>query len=414
MSSKKGKNNVNYDYHGSILAAEEIIEMINHIHDSNLEVIASGSNAKTPICIWGKHGIGKTSIPKQIALIDRKIGFKSIAPAQFEEMGDLLGMPGTGVWVIKDGQGKLVDKDVVESYLAEGWERDRSKPNQTITAAPEWVPNPDLGDPEEGFFLIDDFNRAGKRIINGIMQLLQDGGLASWSLPPKWTIILTANPGGGLYQVTELDDAQLTRITHMSMEFQEKMWAKWALQNDIDGRIVNFVLKHPELIRTGEKTTARSMVYFANNIKSISDLKKDLNKVQILGKGSLDNNTATVFTTFINDNLTKLISPQEILDAKNFKLTVEDGVVKPFASGSAPRVDVLSILATRLIFHCSDALDGKLKDKQLANLKAFINIKEIPNDIRLNMAQELIASGKQGLKKIMTDPTIGKLLLKRM
>ena len=69
------------------------------------------------------------------------------------------------------------------------------------------------------------------------MDLLQNGGLATWKLPKGWSIMLTANPGGGDYQVTELDGAQMTRMTHISMEFEEKAWARWALSNNIDERV---------------------------------------------------------------------------------------------------------------------------------------------------------------------------------
>lgn len=406
-------SNSNLEYHGSILNAEKVAKIINHSHEANLVALKKDLKP-TPLCIWGKHGIGKTSIPLQMAKT-RGIGFRSIAPAQFEEMGDLLGMPGVGVWVTKDGQSKLIDKELQDSYLLEGWERDRTRPNQTITAAPEWVPNPDLGDEEEGFFLIDDFNRANKRIINGIMQLLQDGGLATWKLPAKWTIILTANPSGGLYQVTELDEAQMTRCCHISMEFDQKMWANWALPAGIDQRVVNFVMTHPELVTNGNLTTARSMVAFANNINSLSDLKKDLDLVQILGKGSLDPETATTFTTFINDNLTKLITPQEILDSKNFDLEVKKGCVEKFSKGAVARVDILSVLSYRLVQHCVDQKKGDLTNDQIENVKKFIKIESIPNDIRLNIAQELVLPANMPkLKKIMADPAIGKLLLKRM
>ena len=411
-NSKKGNTN-NYEYHGSMLNSGKVTKVIEHVHQANLAALGKGLSI-TPLCIWGKHGIGKNSIPKQIAT-KKGIGFRSIAPAQFEEMGDLLGMPGTGVWVTKDGQSKLVDSELVQSYNNDGWERDRTRPNQTITAAPEWVPNPDLGDEEEGFFLIDDFNRAGPRIINGIMQLLQDGGLATWKLPAKWTIILTANPSGGLYQVTELDEAQMTRATHVSMEFDKKMWADWAIPAQIDQRVVNFVLTHPELLQNGNLTTARSIVAFANNITSLKDLKKQIDLVQILGKGSLDPETATTFTSFINDNLTKLITPEEILNSKNFDSEVKKGCVEKFSKGAVQRVDILSVLAYRLVQYCVDQLQGDLTKEQIDNVKNFINISSIPNDIRLNIAQELVApKSMPKLKKIMADPTIGKLLMSRM
>jgi len=417
-TAKKGKQ-INYDYHGMMLPADMIKDVMEHVHTSNLVTETSKSGKKVSICIWGKHGIGKTSIPEQIAK-EKGIGFKSIAPAQFEEMGDLLGMPGTGAWVnLKNESGeviksKLVDKDLVGSYLNNGWERDMHKANQMIVSPPQFVPNVDLGDPEEGFFVIDDFNRAGKRIINGIMQLLQDGGLDSWTLPPKWSIILTANPGGGNYSITELDDAQLTRMFHMSMEFEAKLWAKWALNHDIDERVVNFVLANPETIKTGELTTPRSIEYFANTIRIFSDLKENLGMVNIMGEGVLDKITATQFATFINNDLVKLVTPEELLNAEDFPAFIKRKVITPFATGSNLRVDILNVITTRLLYYCTDELNGKLSKKQMNNMKAFLKTSGIPNDLRLDMGLEIMATDKIQLHGIMADIEIGKLLLNRM
>ena len=54
----------------------------------------------------------------------------------------------------------------------------------------------------------------------------------------------------------------------------------------------------------------------------------------------------------------------------------------------------------------------KPNKEQLQNIKEFIKIDFIPNDIRLAMAQDLVSASH--LKSIMADPEIGKLLLKRM
>ena len=78
---------------------------------------------KSPICIWGRHGIGKTQLVEFIAETE---GFKFayIAPAQFEEMGDLVGMP------------RVIDG--VTKFLA-----------------PDWVPTEE----GPGILLIDDTER---------------------------------------------------------------------------------------------------------------------------------------------------------------------------------------------------------------------------------------------------------------
>jgi hypothetical protein len=54
--------------------------------------ISNFGQKPTPVCIWGTHGLGKTDMVKDYAN-KRNWDFRYIAPAQFEEMGDLHGMP---------------------------------------------------------------------------------------------------------------------------------------------------------------------------------------------------------------------------------------------------------------------------------------------------------------------------------
>ncbi len=277
-----------YKYYGMKSSSNEVNEFVKHIIHTN-ELNEKDGRKKTPICIWGKHGIGKTDLVQQIPK-ELKYQWCYIAPAQFEEMGDLLGMP-----KIKEG---------VTSFVA-----------------PEWVPTKE----GPGILLIDDVNRADDRILRGIMQLLQNFELVSWKLPPKWQIVLTANPDGGDYSVTTMDDAMLTRMMHITMEFNVKSWSKWAELNGVDPRGINFVLTYPEIV-SGELTTPRSLVQFFNSIQTIKNLQEELPMVYKLAASCLDEETVSTFTTFVQQNLTKLIEPEKIIHTKQFERDVNKAI----------------------------------------------------------------------------------------
>ena len=77
-------------------------EKWNYENESEINKGKLNPKKRVPICIWGNHGIGKTELLKALAnelttqdnlSSDEKWLFTSVAPAQFEEMGDLLGMP---------------------------------------------------------------------------------------------------------------------------------------------------------------------------------------------------------------------------------------------------------------------------------------------------------------------------------
>jgi len=372
MANQNNKPKHNYLYYGTKTTASEVKRLVEHAIHTN-ELAEENGKKKSPICIWGKHGIGKTQLVEAIAE-EKNYQFAYIAPAQFEEMGDLVGMP------------RIVD-------------------GVTTFMAPDWVPTEE----GPGILLIDDANRADDRILRGIMQLLQNYELISWKLPKKWQIVLTANPDGGDYSVTPMDDAMLTRMMHVTMDFDVKEWAKWAEENGVDQRGINFVLTYPEMV-TGERTTPRTLVQFFQSIANIEDLTQELGLIQMLADSCLDSNTVASFMAFINNNLSKLITPAQIIDTKNFQKEVFEHLKGIVMKGTL-RVDILATLCTRLVNYLV-INDIKPDKDQLNNIKEFIKIDFIPNDIRLSMAQDLVSSPH--LKLIMADKEIGQLLLKRM
>lgn len=363
------KSQYTYKYYGAFCNTKAIKELLNHqldIHFNKDETI------RTPLCIWGKHGIGKTQIVEQIAK-ENGYAFAYVAPAQFEEMGDLLGMP----------------------YL-------NKESNTTKFAPPEWVPTSE----GPGVLLIDDVNRADDRILRGIMQLLQNYELSAWKLPSKWHIVLTANPEGGDYSITTMDEAMLTRMMHVSMEFDVKAWAAWALENDVDKRGVNFVLTYPEVV-TGDLTTPRSLVQFFESIKYIDDLKENLLLVNTLALSSLDKNTAIAFTAFVSNNLDKLIEPKEILESKKFEQNIVPKIEK-LVNQKVKRIDILSTIGARVMNH---VMNEKLSKSEVENLIKFLKLTLIPEDLRLTLIQDIAKNKRAEIKKVFTDPELAMLIL---
>jgi hypothetical protein len=50
----------------------------------------------------------------------------------------------------------------------------------------------------------------------------------------------------------------------------------------------------------------------------------------------------------------------------------------------------------------------------MENVKRFIKIEFLPNDIRLAMAQDLVTASNTQLASIMADPEISQILLENM
>ena len=375
---------------GAELGSDATIRLLEHVFKTNLEneeVSAvtnpnGGIKRPTPICIWGSHGIGKTAMIKDLA---NKHGwkFRYCAPAQFEEMGDLHGLP------VRLDPNPDIQGD-----------------ESTVYMPPDWVPKED--DEGPGILLLDDLNRADDRILRGLMQLVQEFEMFSWTLPHKWQIVCTANPEGGDYSVTPMDPAMLTRMLHLTMIFDVKSWARWAMSAGVDPRGIAFVLTYPEVI-TGERTTPRTLTQFFDQIANIDDLKSELELVNVLARSALDDITATSFLAFVNDGVTQLVEPSNILDAKDFKPIANRIGDLSKGEGDAKRVDRLSTICTRLYLYLS-APGYKHETHHAENLVAFLLLEDLPNDLRFSLHRDLITISEE-IANMLRDPKLAKLVI---
>ena len=365
----------NYQFHGHMCSGTELIDFIEHILEMNLQNEALGLS-KVPLCIWGRHGVGKTQMVRDLC---RQKGWAHAyaAPAQFEEMGDLTGMP------------KIDSKGTPEI-----------DDDETVLVPPKWVPKTE----GPGILLLDDVNRADERILRGIMQLLQDGTLVSWKLPPKWQIVLTANPDGGDYAVTPMDNAMLTRMLHVSARFDVKAWVQWARKANIDPRGIDFVSVYPELVDEGEKTTPRSLVYLFNLIRPIQNLAANMTLLRQLAHSSLDALAADTFIRFVTEELTSIPTAEEILHATHFAQQIEPKLEALQREGS-PRVDILTLIGDRLVRALKEKVS--LDTQACERVRSFVQSKSIPDDVRFNICRELISL--DNVRKSPLGAEIGKI-----
>jgi hypothetical protein len=224
-------------------------------------------------------------------------------------------------------------------------------------------------------------------------------------------VVLTANPDGGDYSVTPMDAAMITRMMHITMTFDVKRWAAWAEKNKIDPRGINFVLSYPEMV-SGERTTPRSLVQFFESIKSIEDLQAHLGLVKILGDACLDGATVNAFISFVGNRLNKLPSPEQILQSTDFETEILNPL-KAVVLGETKRVDILSVVSTRLLNHLvvnDIVLDGKMQE----NMVKFLLMDFLPNDLRFMMGQDIMREGNTSLKSLWQHPELAQTFLENL
>ncbi len=361
-------------------------KLLAHIFERNDAIGCAGGGRGTPVCIWGTHGLGKTQMVKDYAT-SRGWHLAYCALAQFEEMGDLHGLP-------------TVHDPTPDAPF--------SGDEYTVFAPPEWVPK----EAGPGILLLDDINRADDRILRGIMQLLQNFEMFSWQLPPKWQIVATANPEGADYSVTPMDDAMLTRMMHFTLTFDAKAWAKWAMNAGVDTRGVNFVLNYPETV-TGRRTTPRTLTHFFEQIAPIEDLQKNLELVALLAASCLDETTVAAFMSFVNDDLAVLLEPLDILEAARPAAWMDRFNELARGSGGGRRVDRIAAICTRLFLHVtSDRY--RPQPAHAGNFVEFLLHPDIPNDLRASLMLDLTRHSSEAARELLKDRRLAKLLLDKM
>jgi len=395
MADKKDVNEKEHTYkgcYGECVGYSELDMFLSDAFEMNRRAEECGSDEKFAICIWGHAGVGKTAKIKQycrrpVVWNNTKYDGYSVFDvplAQFEEMGDLHGMPSRHVKVVKKNCEMWVPEEVVEGYFKDGWELVYSAGVQTMYAPPYWVPH----EPGPSILLLDDWNRASIRIIKGIMQLLQNYGMVSWKLPPGCNIVLTANPDEQDYLVTSIDNAILTRIRSVTLKEDAKEWSVWAQTEGLDPRGINFVLQYPEMMIGPERTNPRTLAQFFRDLKMIPDIRSETNQRRflMLAKSLLDEQTISSLMVFIERDVEMVIEPEQILAGKDWDF-IEKHMEK-LMSGREKRIDVIGVICDRLYAYIVQHTT-KPDKKSIENFQRFICMDTIPEDIRHNLCLRL-------------------------
>jgi hypothetical protein len=271
-------------------------------------------------------------------------------------------------------------------------------------AVPEWIQGKSNG----GILILDDYSRADQRFVQACMELIDRQRYMSWQLPKNWHIILTSNPDNGDYQVTTMDDAQKTRFITVNLKFDIDVWAKWAESSNIDGRCINFLIMHPELVT--QKVNSRSITTFFNSISSIKDFEKELPLIQMIGEGSVGDSFATMFTLFINNKLDKLMSPDKIMSQEWD--TVKSQLFSTIGKEDNYRADIASVISRRIINHnLIQAERASITDNTVRRLSDIITENIFTNDLTYTIVREIINGNRVKFQKLLMNPEIVKMTI---
>ena len=384
------------------LSVSEMKEFLKHIITNN-QYLQERSKPPVAVEVVGDSGLGKTSAAIQLKN-ELGMDFVKLNLAQIEELGDLVGFPIRQFEMESQSQKGWVDEHAVEDFHKKGWIT--TGRNRMSYCPPEWIAGKENG----GILLLDDWNRADVRFIQAVMELIDRQEYISWKLPKNWHIVLTSNPDNGEYLVNSLDNAQRTRFITINLKFDINCWSEWAEENQIDGRCINFLLKHPELV--SEKINSRSITTFFNSISSISSFESNLGLIQMIGEGSVGPEFTTMFTMFINNRLDKMISPEDILfhESEEYVLKTLKGII---GKDDKYRADLASILSTRIINYSLFYSKSNKVGKEIVDRLALLMNEDIfAVDLKYNIVKSIYNGNPTAFKTLMLNKTLLKFLTK--
>jgi hypothetical protein len=386
------------------LHAEELKTFMRHIIANNKVIQENGT---TPVCVnvEGPAGVGKTSSIIQLAK-EEGMDIVRLNLAELEDLSDLVGFPIKEFEIVNEAKvTKWVPETLLPQYIASKYKPTGNK--RMSYAAPEWINNKKEG----GILILDDYTRADSRFMQATMTLIETQTYYSWALPKNWHIILTTNPDDGNYNVTSLDGAQKTRFITVNFKFDVDVWARWAEQQSIDTRCINFMLLHPELVK--DDTNPRSIMTFFNSISSIPEFKDNLPLIQMIGEGSVGVEFSTMFTTFINNRLDKLVTPKDVLLHENESYVIGE-LRNCIGRGNDYRADIASILTTRIINFTLNYAEKNSVTRAITDrlIKLSTDEETLTNDLKYVLVKKLLAGNKQKFQGMMNNTEIIKMAMR--
>lgn len=403
------------------LTQTELSEFLKAQLQINTQLIEKGLSPIT-FNISGEKGIGKTQIVK---LICNELGmnFVKLNLNGLEELGSLIGFPVEEHLIHTPDGDKWVPKNILEISLKDPANKYGFKSKMSV-APPDYIANMTEG---PGVLFLDDYTRALSFFMQATMQITEEGGYHSWRLPKGWMVILSTNPEGGEYNVASLDSAQRTRFITLNMKFDPNSWLNWAEAAGIDFRCLAFVENHKELfartssvdsgIQTDDTLCARTMTMFFNSISGYEDWSSNMDKLKILGTGSIGVSATNQFISFINDKFDKLPSPEEVVK----KMTIEQVAAKfqeviGKADASNWRKPVASMMMNRIITYGLHTASD-ITNKEVTRIMDIILMPFFSVDLQHYAARRAAVSTesqqagrRQVFQALLLDPRIQKLI----
>ena len=235
--------------------------------------------------------------------------------------------------------------------------------------------------------MLDELNRSLPGVQQSFFQLVLDRELGNdkdgkpYRLHPETRVIAAVNFGSE-YDVNEMDPALLRRFWVADIEPTTEDWISWAIENDIDDVVVDFIRQNPAHLRVDPSTVEPGTVcpnpaswhrlndclVHMNMAPTVVAGQPNPEGMYALSLGLVGTEAAIAFCAFVSD-YEKQISAEDVLDGKIGKKDIAD-VGNSMLNGVIDKLGV----------HCKD---NEWNAKQSKNVAKFM--KALPGEMMVQV-----------------------------
>jgi len=307
--------------------------------------------ARFPVLMRGRHGIGKSQVVYQIAkTLERPVVERRAS--QMTE-GDLVGLP------------------VVSG-------------NSTKWNPPDWFK---FACDNACVLFFDEVDRATTEVRQGLFELTDSRKLNGHKLHKDTLIFAAVNGGkhGANYQVADMDPAELDRYTVFDLEPTVEDWLTWA-KDRMAAEVYDFVAQNPKhLEHNGD--VEPNKVYPSR--RSWDRLNKTITKANLLERGASPE-LYTIVSAFVG--MEAAVAFNDFVQNYNKQITVAD----VFSGKVMKLVDKMDVNQhNALIDKIADSgkLANLLTNEEMDNLAEYFS--RIPSEVAMLLFKKITAASEQ-------------------
>lgn len=231
-----------------------------------------------------------------------------------------------------------------------------------------------------GLFVIDEFSRGDHSLQQLLWQVQNEYKIHLMDFPQGWFVISIDNPDDAEYQIDTMEDAAgLRRQLHVYTEVSVRDFLDYAISNNFHKSVVEFIQTHPDFIYDFQSQKKGSVYANPASYEKLSQhmwkmennggIDEHFQDIEILASGLLNVNKASLFMSFLRDNVD--IIPSDIF--YNFETLVKHRIKKMLNDNdNASLGNVVTSFLTYLITSMP-----AFGDKEVKNVGDFLSMMPI-------------------------------------